>query len=518
MSDTITIPRCPICGQENPSSPPGFCARPSCGAELLPGTDERLRVRTFKLVNHFSLCVLPFAFADIDQEGVPVWERLAESGRWSERVFSLDNEDDVDRTEYFLPYIRRFLFPSMFRNSADKTGNPAGQSCWHFTFDLTRLGKLGLEGIPLTMHARDERKKLSLSCPLALERLELIVFSYRVGFLVFHYENREPGATYFDQMDGLNYLRIIAPLYKGFELPVFESGPERFRMTQLLPYLLAEFGSAAAPKTPAEMAETTPLPVKPTFDDRMLVYTFSCLDKETALADPHRCEALLRRAAVIGFDPEATTLPKDQVNAPKRDMLLARYQGFTKDGGGLVVFNTDRFHAQFMGIYHRTYYFDIFLLAALQRVTLLNLFESFSDIHALLTGSSASRKLLRRVRRDLLMFKNQCRFSQITNRERGLVLWKKWQSVFETKTLLREVNEQSDELNTYLQSRYRERMEMLVRLGGFLAATLPIILGLGRFFEEGHWILNLRWPLLGLLVLGSAIFGWFVLFWKRDEV
>jgi hypothetical protein len=125
---------------------------------------------------------------------------------------------------------------------------------------------------------------------------------------------------------------------------------------------------------------------------------------------------------------------------------------------------------------------------------------------------------LRRVRRDLLLFKNQCWFSQITNRERGLVLWKKWQKTFETRTLLREVNEQSEELNNYLQNRYRERIEWLVRLGSFLAAVVPIIFGLERFFGQQAWVSNLRWVLLSILIAGAAIFGWYVLYKQRDEV
>ncbi len=286
-------------------------------------------------------------------------------------------------------------------------------------------------------------------------------------------------------------------------------------MSELLPYLLAEFGAESAPRTMVSVGAA--LPVKPSYDDRMMVYTFSCIDRESALPDERRCRALLRRSAIVNFTRDATSLPED-VEEEHGEWLRARWQSFSKDGGSLVVFNTDRFHARFLGGYHRTYYFDIFLLAALQRVTLLTLFESFSDIHRLITGSSASRKLLRGVRRDLLLFKNQCWFSQITNRERGLVLWKKWQRVFETRELLREVNEQSEELNSYLQNRYRERIEGLVRLGSFLAAVVPTVLGLERFLGAEEWVSNLRWSLLAVLAVGSLGFGWYVLFKQRDEV
>ena len=116
------------------------------------------------------------------------------------------------------------------------------------------------------------------------------------------------------------------------------------------------------------------------------------------------------------------------------------------------------------------------------------------------------------------MFKNQCWFSQITNREKGLQLWKKWQMVLETRALFKEVNEQSEELNTYLQARYRERIEWLVRLGSLLAASMPPILGMHTFLGREPWVDQLRWILLALVFSGVIVFGWFILFKQRDEV
>jgi hypothetical protein len=514
MPNQMTLLRCPICGLEHAGELPGFCARPTCGVKLVPHGEQSLRTGTFGLVNHFSLCVLPFSFSD--PEGQPGWQRVKASGRWKERTFSPANPDDVERTEYFLPYIRRFLFPGLYPPASPQAATR--QSCWHFLLDLSRLGPTTSQGLPLTMHGHDSRKRLDCVHALVLEKVELIVFSYRVGFLVFHFQNSDPGATYFEQMDALNFLRAIAPLYKDFAMPELNLGGQRTTMTQLLPFLLAEFATGSLPAGPRDVPAGAPLPVKPVYDDRMMVYAFSCIDKDTVLPDVARCEALLQREAIVSFDPASTTRSGEGPTSPDADWLQERRQGFSKDGGLLVVFNTDRYHERFLGVYQRTYYFDVFLLAALQRVTLLTLFESFSDINTLITASGASRKLLKKVRRDLLFFKTQCWFSQITNRERGLVLWKKWQKVFENRTLLREVNEQSEELNNYLQARYRERIEWLVRIGSFLAATIPTIFGLERFLGNQEWVANLRWVLLALLILGTAVFGWFVLLRPRDEV
>ena len=511
---TLGPPRCPACGNELEGPLPKTtgegavrCTKPYCGVELLPLEDGRFRIRTYRLVDHYTLFVLPFSFAGSASDPV---ERLAGSDRWLERRFSLDNEADVDRTEYFLPYVKRFLFPSL-----QPERSPGEPTCRHFQFDLARLGALEGGRLPLSLHCTDTRKKLSLDHKIGLESAGLVVFHYRVGFLVLRFRNRDEGATYFDQMNAAVYLRAIAPLYRGFEMPTLSAGATRFPTTQLLPYLLAEFdGDRAVPSGPAQVPEKTRLPVTPIYDDRMMVYSFSCLDKNTCVPSPERCKSLLERFAIVDFTE--TTRPTAEEPADDLDSWTrGRWQGFSKEGGGLAVFDTDRYHERFLGDYNASYYFDIFLLATLQRVTLLSLFERLSDIPSLTTHGSESRHLMRRVRRDVLLFKNQCWFSQITNRERGLQLWKKWQETFENKALLEEVNEQSEELDEYLQARTREKVESLVRLGGFLATSVPAVLGLEVLFGAKSWVGTVRWTLLVAIVVGTGMYAGFMFF--REE-
>ncbi len=513
MTETL---RCPVCSAELidvDTSQGGFCCpRRYCGVTIRLAEGEP-HVETFKLANHYSICVLPFSFPD--HETAEYVERLERSTRWQRQKFSVDNQDDVDRMEYFLPYIRNFLFPGA--NTDSTPDDLADATCHRWTFDLSELSG-SRRGLRFRFDCVDSRKNASFSWNMFLDDAELLLFSYRVGFLILRFRCADDEATFFDQMSSLNYLRPIAPLYKGFEMPKITTNDQTCRMPQLLAYLLAELQHGRVPTSPASVPAKVQLPVRPIFDDRMMVYTFSCVRKDTCLEDPEQCERLLRRGTVIHFD-EGDGPPdkaEDQED-PTKAWLRKRWQGFSKEGTCLVAFDTDRFHERFLGVYHGTYYFDIFLLAILQRVTLLTLYERLSSISAL-TGEAYSRRNLRRVRRDLLLFKNQCCFSQITNRERGLVLWRRWQQIFENSTLLQEVNDQSGELDNYLQNRMRERIERLFRLGGFLAASIPLVLGLDVVLppEDYPWVETLRYVVLLTLLLGSGLFAFFLFFRQRE--
>lgn len=565
MSDTATshqevesvhpAHRCPACAFELSaellaSAQDGLvtCPRTGCELELELAADgiSRPAIRSLQLVNGYSMLVLPFACPAGQKEQ---FERdHARRGRWHRRGYSLERPEDVERTEYFMPYARRFLFPSLFA--------PAGEqaqlvTCRHYEFDLAHLGVEPGEPLRLIVSCMDRDQDLPQQYHMALNRAELILFHYGVGFLLLHWTMEPPYTSYVDQMRATRQLRMIAPLFAGYQMPELIHGSNSYTMPQLLAYLLDEFsttstgnplkspveaatvenaydqwrrgeakgraGSAGGAAIPTSAAAAA-LPVRPIHDDRMLVYWFSCIDQETRPMDDKLCRTNLKIHSVIPFS-NAVDGPggPSEIESASTAWLRQRWQCFTKDGGGLVVFNTDRFHEQYLGLYHGTYYFDIFLLASLQRNTLLGLFERLSDIPALTQDDPQSRKTLRRVRKDLLMFKNQCWFSQITNRERGMQLWRTWQETFETRTLLNEVNDQAEELSHYLQARTRERVEWLVRLGGFLAVAVPAVLGIDVLLGKSAWVERLELILFIALIVGSGIFAWVMLSRVRDD-
>lgn len=516
---SITPLRCQACGRDLSSveqideSKSIVCDSRSCGVSHLLETDGTLTLQTFQLDSHYSLCVLPFSLDEAKHRADPFLP-LENSPRWRRKTFDAANADDFDRTDYFLPYVRRFLFPTLYTQDERVTTTEELDTCRHYEFPLELLEEDASSSVHYQLHCYDELKDLDQTYAIELDRVQLIQFGYRVGFLVLRFRCSSPTATLFEQMRGLNYLRFVTELFRGFSMPLLATPTQSYRMPQLIGWLLEEFRGAGVTvaNRPGDLTPSPTLPVQLFYDDRMLVYSFSCVKQDTVLEDDERNEALLRRALVVRLHDDEQVLGKTRAAELARiSWCTQRWDSYSKDGGGLVVFDTNEFHKNFIGRYWQTYYFDIFLLAALQRVNLLALFERMADIGNLTDGGTHGRKQLRRIRYDVLLFKNQCWFSQITNRELGLNLWRQWQQVFEVKTLLTEVNEQSEQLDNYLRNRLREQNERLIRLGTVVTTAAPVIWSLDVLLGDRPWVRPVKWTLLTLLFTGAGLAAAYIL-------
>ncbi|MCB9644081.1 MAG: hypothetical protein H6728_13480 [Myxococcales bacterium] len=512
--------RCSICGKSFEEGAPTStdksslpCAPGNCLAFTIEAESGE---QPFQLNNHYSMCVFPFTFHEDDGNS---FMRLRTSSRWHKRTFSEDDPEDVDRTEYFLPYVKKFLFPSLYEQKGhyDPHADFAVPTVQHYRLDLQSLGPTAEDGsLPFFLSGEDDRDKRHYQHEMSLNEVQLLVTNMRVGFLIFRLRRSGDRPTYMDQMHATLFFRLLAPLYRGFAMPEMQIEDKSFQISQLLGHLLAEFEGDGKARSPERYSRRLDLPVRPSYDDRMMVYTFSCIDHQTCLSDRERARRQLERFAFSRFDDDLSSrIPNDGGDDEAHRWLTQRWQSISKEGSSLVVFDIDSFNREFLGQYHASYYFDIFLLAALQRTALLLLFERLSDIRSLTSLSWESQKSLRRLRKAVLLFKNQSWFSQITHRERGLILWRRWQGVFEVDKLMREVNDQSTELSAYLQDRTRQQVEWGVRIGGFLATSLPAIFGLRVILGKAPWVDSLRWFLVLMVLLGAGIFGWFVLF--REE-
>ncbi|VTS07107.1 hypothetical protein [Tuwongella immobilis] len=457
-----------------------------------------------RLAAHHSLVVLPFRYRG---RGAQI-AKLEQSPRWIPREYDPSERIDSERVAYFLPYIRGFFFP---------LATDSKRGCRHYRLRPEALGLSAGEKLRGQLHGADNIDNARFVADLRLQSVELLLSPFEVGFLILDFRCESPLASFEEQMKALGMLRQLEPLYLGQPLPIFETPTHKLHMRQWVSHFLLEFGPTQpglhAP-LPTLLNATDPLPVELLYGDRMLYYAFSCLDKQTAFEEVQPNEVLIRKCAMLTFDDETREAAKNAREKGLRNWLFVRWQGFVKEGSQLVAFNNEPFDETYLAEYHRTYYFDVFLLAMLQRVTLLLLYERLADIPSLTSGGRRSRRILRRLRHDLLAFRNQCCFSQITLKERGLYLWRRWQGALENETLLKEVTDQAQELDQYLQAQNRERMEWVVRISGALATVVPAILGLNAILGDEEWVARLKWGLLALVVVIAGIATSVVLFAK----
>ncbi|MEM1007462.1 MAG: hypothetical protein AAGJ35_00525, partial [Myxococcota bacterium] len=454
-----------------------------------------------------------FTFHEDDQCS---FQRIRQAPRWKERRFDQSTQD-VERAIYFLPYIRRFLFGS----TEDPEWASVPSNIKRFDFDLSTLGTLEHDALPMSVEGFDDRDKQQHKHELLLDHVQLLLSPFHVGLLLFRVHHRDPQTTYLQQMHAVQFLRMLTPLYEGFEMPKVTLGTQSQDIGDWVRLFLREF-RYANDATPLETI--LDLPVRPSYDDRMLVYTFSLLRSESCITDLERAERALELFSFSNFSSfdqnpkpyRKNSKNKDPVssleNQDVQDWLRNRWQTLSKEGSCLIAFDRTHFHRKFLGGYHESHYFDIFLLATLQRVALLLLFERLADIRGLTTFNWEGQKTLRKLRRDLLMFKNKCWSSQITQREKGLHLWQQYQKAYDVEPLMKEVNEQSTELSKYLQDRTRQQVEWGVRLGGFLVTAIPAIFGLEVLLGKAPWVNTLRWVLTFTVIFATAVVAWRVLF------
>lgn len=413
----------------------------------------------------------------------------------------MQNELDLERTRYFMPYIRRFLFPEAEPSKA------SASACKRYQLDFERTG-LPREG---TLSGFDNQDGHPFQAPFEFKRIELMLFGYNIGFLVIELKCLSEMTTFADQMILAGLFRMLAPYVVGQKLPVLTLDGKSLNVPQLVSNLLSEAGGrtpGVLATTPAQVAE---FPVSLFYDDRMMTYCFSCLSGKLPTSDLIQLDRGMRKQTIIPFDDDS--VQKSQIAREQGDeqWLQCRWQGFTKEGGVLVAFDNEEFNRIHLPNYFTTYYFDVFIFATLQRAALLNLNERLSDIPNLTEDTWSSRKVLRKLRHDILLFRNQCCFSQVTLRERGLQLWRKWMSAYDNETLMTEVDHQSKELESYFQSVSRERMEWVARIGGFLAAVVPGILGMNVVLGDEPWVTNLKVILISTVSVACGIFALYIL-------
>ena len=115
--------------------------------------------------------------------------------------------------------------------------------------------------------------------------------------------------------------------------------------------------------------------------------------------------------------------------------------GFSRESGVVLVSDEDKYNITKMPYDFEKKYLYILLLAFYQRLSLINFSQDLLK---------KDKTRVKELKKDLTKFTHFSWFSQITNSDNGMVIWKKWKEAFELEELYDEVASGQDKINVIL--------------------------------------------------------------------
>ncbi len=499
-----------------------------------------------RLVDHYSKFIYPFNLSPMSSR-VQVLRRLLASGRWEPRLFGNSpgerhlpsKSPDELRTEYVLPSVRRYLFPTVehtraqLRHLVELRSQRRVEalayhldrlSCLYFTFNMSSA--VGSGG------ARDG---LGIGCSLRggefakaeLFEIELQLFEHGIGLLSLTLRLvGAPEKLTLPALMDFNYeFRALEPFYHGHLTFDLEILGRQWKSFHLVNYLLAEFDvtqmlwEVKKPMGEAQQVDRI-YGINEIYDDRALVYSFACVARDQDFEDP---EFERYRSGFLWLRRSTQT---DELDAGYRAAAVARSRfarwrnaeySFGREGGCFIGSEALTINVRDQPRYFGDYYFDLFRLTLYQRLLLLRVSEELADVRALLRSASTVDAL----RRRFLEFNNRAWHSQVTSRQQGQDVYRRWGAALETAQLYAEVDAKVREIDSALSARAsakRDRLLMVVTMLFLPVSLVAGILGMniGELGAGSVYFKNLAVPAI-LVAIGFPILVLAIGFWESVE-
>ncbi|OQW99075.1 MAG: hypothetical protein BWK80_63495 [Desulfobacteraceae bacterium IS3] len=195
---------------------------------------------------------------------------------------------------------------------------------------------------------------------------------------------------------------------------------------------------------------------------------------------------------------------------------------FSLEGGTFLAVNPQDtpFFNQTLPDHLKDHYFLLFLLALHQRFALMMLSEKVAHNWLIKTDKASAVKredIFEDIRSQMLLFTARGYFAQIMQRDHHHRCYLKWQEIFQTERLYREISDEIREMHEYaMMQQYRRLERRISRLGAFIGIPSLILMYLGiniKGFTIPAAAGGLEWWLAALLSFGLGFALSFMIIW-----
>ncbi|MDP4089895.1 MAG: hypothetical protein Q8930_11575 [Bacillota bacterium] len=396
-----------------------------------------------KITYHYSYFIYPFIISEGKYKDF-ISKFLSDKAKWDINIRS--NPEDLNTHAYFLPYVKKFLFPTLYwseelkeqyNNMSYKERLEIASKLTCVNFDY-RLDMVKSKGYRLN----------ETGINFSIIKIELICFAPGICFLLFKTMLDKVGGIHSDDLLNFNYkFRTINPRYlkrkktEGMYI-MNEEFAEVEDLSGFIEHLLYGYENV-------EMENI--------YFDRLFTYSYMCLhesewneniDLSEIIEEFYKFQYVLPEDYGSTFAPDYRGIKDNTYTRWKYSIY-----GFSRESG--VVFSSEResFNSTKLPNYYETMYFYIFLLAFYQRISLI----LFSQ--ELMTSEKGK---IENLKQRFTRFTHFSWFGQITNSEQGMDIWKRWQRAFDLPQLFDEVQKEYSEFYDYTVARGQEKINFLL--------------------------------------------------------
>lgn len=351
---------------------------------------------------------------------------------------------DEESYDFFLPYMRKFLFPTLFWDKKDvlkfkKSGifrkalNLSKLSCITFKYNLLRTKKGSLQDI--------DGKKINFD----ISDIRIICF--------------EPGICFFDiktQIDDnselIDFNRIL-----NFNHYFREYTP-RYSEKSVNHKILDTIDSINIPKFIKQITQNFEIKsLDKMYYDKMFTYSYVCVDGwekdedfESMENDFYKFQYVMHSKSSAIFNKECTRLNDNTYSRWKYSMF-----GFSRESGVVFVSDKEKYDITRMPHIFEKRYLYMVLIALYQRISLINFSQDLMR---------QDKTLIKKLKKNLTKFTNSTWFGQITNSEHGMDIWETWQKAFGLHELYEEVHKEYLEYYDFVVSNGQSKISAILMI------------------------------------------------------
>lgn len=405
---------------------------------------------------HYTYFLNPFVVDDEKYEKFLC--KFVKDKKWNLRIF--DKLEDMEIFTHFLTGAKEVMFPSFYWSEKykDKIKNLKGknlakelakQSAVEFIYDINDFNIV--------------QGKIDSENQIFFEIKEIKIVCFNSGICFLSFKALITDNDYISFRDLLNFNHKFKELsssyakFKGKDNIYIQSN-----QFESLTYISEFIENITAGYVSLENDDI--------YSDKMFTYSYACID-ETDWNSENSFEDIKDNFYKYVFqfsgdyDSEIELSEKE-----KQDVIYSKWKyskyGFTKLGGVVFCSATDHFNFTKLPIHYEKVSYYIMLLAFYERIALIMLNTELTS-----PNTQNTTKLLNKISQELIYN----RFTQISNSEHGMALWKNWEKAFE----LNELYDELDQEYTRWMTQKNNKEKNLLLIANTLVGVLIYLILLG---------------------------------------